>query len=600
MKEKIRFWLRVLAVYKPFRRVVVICFGLLMLSQLVGLAGPYFFGRLFTLLQQGAPLQKVMGVAVLTLVFALMSGSLNTIRDRKELRGLDFVMKNHLEMLVLRKLMSLSIGQHRNQHSGITMSVISEGENNIVSLATMILYQMVPSVMRIVIVIGALLWMGWQVGLIVLLSGILFIFLSQRINTRFAPKVKTFRDKGHAARKVHYELVGNMPLVQTHAQEDRMCAEYQEKQVDWSSTGREIFLSLNWWNWIRMALLASVEFAIITVGVFLVYRKVWPFGTLATVVIWSGSAINGLQNLLGFHREMMQQTSGAKKCLAILDVPPAITQEIGAVKLPKLEGRIEFKDVTFGYAEGSYIELDDGKETPKKEGEQRLALERVTFTIEPGQSVAFVGSSGAGKSTLINLILRGYDPTFGAILIDGHDLRSLDLQDFRRQIGVVEQDVTLFDMSMRENITFGMNGHGNEVTSEQMQEIARKTGIDLFYDRLTAGFETIIGEKGVKLSGGEQQRVGIARALIKGPSILIFDEATCHLDTVTERIIQDSIKGAAKGLTTIIVAHRLSTVQHVAKIIVLDHGRVVGEGNHGELMKSCPTYQELVAHQIFA
>lgn len=218
--------------------------------------------------------------------------------------------------------------------------------------------------------------------------------------------------------------------------------------------------------------------------------------------------------------------------------------------------------------------------------------------MNPGEKIGIVGESGSGKSTLASLIKRGFDPQEGQVLIDGNDLRLLDLKLFLQNLGSVEQEVILFDRSIRDNMLFGLNGKAAKISNERLHEIAKMCRIDGFFDRLEHGFDTIVGEKGVKLSDGERQRIGIARAMAKDPSILIFDEATSALDSMSERIVQQSIDDACKGKTAIIIAHRLSTVKNCDRILVFRCGILLAQGSHEELLDSCEYYSNLVKYQM--
>jgi ATP-binding cassette subfamily B protein len=267
---------------------------------------------------------------------------------------------------------------------------------------------------------------------------------------------------------------------------------------------------------------------------------------------------------------------------------------------------VQFKNVSFSYPKRRYLESDDEDEqdsfdwsgSEMKNKQDTAALHSVSFSVPAGARAAIVGSSGAGKSTIVHLLLRAYDPDKGHILIDGVDICDVNLSQYRRQVGIVEQQVALFDNTLRYNICFGRNEDDPVLSDEELQRIARISRVDGFMHKLEKGFDTIIGEKGVKLSGGERQRVGIARALAKDPRILIFDEATSNLDTENEHLIQESMKDASKGRTTIVIAHRLSTVQDADQIIVLGEGKVVGIGTHKQLLRTCAQYKMLVKHQM--
>jgi ATP-binding cassette subfamily B protein len=237
----------------------------------------------------------------------------------------------------------------------------------------------------------------------------------------------------------------------------------------------------------------------------------------------------------------------------------------------RLEGHIRYENVGFGYGEG------------------RSVLNGIDLDIRPGQTVAFVGPSGTGKTTLVSLLPRFYDATSGRITIDGMDIRDMTLASLRGQIGVVQQDVFLFGGTIRDNIAYGRLG----ASEAEIVEAARMAHLDEMIAGLPAGLDTIIGERGVKLSGGQKQRLSIARIFLKNPPILILDEATSSLDTVTEREIQQSLAELSRGRTTLVIAHRLATVRHADKIVVMAGGRITDEGSHERLLRENASYRRL-------
>lgn len=272
------------------------------------------------------------------------------------------------------------------------------------------------------------------------------------------------------------------------------------------------------------------------------------------------------------------QLAAMDRVFALMDVAPDILDKPGAPRLEVQRGRVEFDDVTFAYREDSPV------------------LCCVSFTAEPGQSVAIVGRSGAGKSTLMKLLPRFYDVHAGAIRVDGQDIRDVTQRSLRQHIGLVMQDPILFNMSVRDNILYGRRN----ATEEEIVTAARMAHVDEFVHDLPEGYDTIIGERGVTLSGGQKQRVSIARAFLRDPEILVLDEATSNLDSIAEAVIQDALATLMQGRTTLIIAHRLSTVLNCDKLVVLDEGRKVQEGTHRELIAVPGPYRDLCEEQFGA
>jgi subfamily B ATP-binding cassette protein MsbA len=256
---------------------------------------------------------------------------------------------------------------------------------------------------------------------------------------------------------------------------------------------------------------------------------------------------------------------------ALLDTPPAIADAPGARALPAFHDRIRYEHVTFAYRPGTPV------------------LHDLDFEVRRGEVVALVGASGGGKSTTLDLLSRFHDPTAGRVTIDGVDLKQATLASLRGQLGVVSQETFLFHDSVRANIAFGMDG----VPQAQVEAAARAAHAHDFVSRLPQGYETLVGDRGVLLSGGERQRLAIARALLRNPPILLLDEATSALDTESERLVQDALERLMRERTVLVIAHRLSTVQHADRIFVYDGGRIVQQGRHAELLAEPGPYRRL-------
>jgi ATP-binding cassette subfamily B protein len=268
------------------------------------------------------------------------------------------------------------------------------------------------------------------------------------------------------------------------------------------------------------------------------------------------------------------------KIFGLLDEQPEIVDAPDAVELPRIDGRLEFRDVSFRYgAEGGPDEVP-------------YALRDVDLDVAPGETIALVGETGAGKSTFAKLVARFYDPTDGAVLVDGHDLRSVTGQSLRSQMGMVPQEGFLFSGTVRENISFGRGGRG-EVSDFDLRDAARAVGADEFIMALEHGYDTQVGERGIQLSAGQRQLVAFARALVADPRILVLDEATANVDVHTESLIEQGLRRLVAGRTSIVIAHRLSTIRNASRILVMEYGEIVEQGTHQELLDAGGRYWEL-------
>jgi subfamily B ATP-binding cassette protein MsbA len=319
--------------------------------------------------------------------------------------------------------------------------------------------------------------------------------------------------------------------------------------------------------------------AIIWYGGTLVIEGSMTPGAFFSFLTAMAMAYSPIRRLAGANNTIQQALSGAQRVFDVLDLETERTLDRGGTVIGPISRSLEFRHVTFRY---------DESEQP--------ALRDVNLAVAAGEVVAVVGSSGSGKTTLVSLVPRFYEPTEGAVLIDGLDIREATLASLRAQIGIVSQATVLFDESVRNNIAYGRQG----ATAEQVVAAAKAAYAHDFIERLPEGYDTLIGENGVKLSGGERQRLAIARAILRDPPLLILDEATSSLDSESERIVQLALANLMQHRTTLVIAHRLSTVQRADRIVVLDRGRIVETGRHEELLRAGGLYQRLHAMQFAA
>jgi ATP-binding cassette subfamily B protein len=407
-------------------------------------------------------------------------------------------------------------------------------------------------------------------------------------NKMMQPKIREVRDARNNTSRTISELYRYVFLIKNEVAEKKSIDDLDDvqgaHQVAYSSAW---LLGINWLTGIKIVT-SIFRYLTIGIGVYLLFSGFVTAGSIFLIFTWSNHFIMSLWMITDMQKQFITDKINIEKYFEVMDIEPDVKEKEYAIK-SDFTGDIEFNNVKFKYpGRKNSHDSDEVIETD-------WVLKGVSFNIKRGQKVAFVGESGSGKSTIANLVRRAFDPQEGSIKVNGHNIKDLSLQDFLKSIGSVDQEVILFDKSLRENISFG---NDRLLGDDELQKIAKLSRIDSFFSKLEHGWDTIVGERGSKISGGEKQRIGIARALAKNPEILIFDEATSALDSVSEKIVQKSIDVSCKGKTSIVIAHRLSTVKNCDKIFVLKNGEIIGEGTHQELLQNCEYYAELIKNQL--
>jgi ATP-binding cassette subfamily B protein len=282
-----------------------------------------------------------------------------------------------------------------------------------------------------------------------------------------------------------------------------------------------------------------------------------------------------IMNISNFYNTLVTNIAAAERIFEIMDIEPDIKNSESSINLPKIRGEVEFKDVTFSYEDGVPV-LDD-----------------VSFKVKKGETIALVGPTGAGKTTIINLISRFYDTQEGAVLVDGRNVRDLDIENLRSQMAIMMQDTFLFSTTIKENIRYGKL----DATDEEVIMAAKAVNAHDFIMKFEKGYDTEVNERGSRLSAGQRQLISFARAILANPRILILDEATASIDTQTERLVQQGIQRLLKGRTSFVIAHRLSTIRDADRIMIIDNGKIIEEGSHESLIKSRGLYYDLYMAQ---
>ena len=432
----------------------------------------------------------------------------------------------------------------------------------------------------LVVYLALLFWFSWWLASALLLLGPPVAYLVTKFNQRLRHYINSRQQSGAEMLDVAQEAISSQRVVKAFGREDYESRRFRDaarKQMrDHLRAMRIYFLSP-----IALETVGIVAFAAL-----LIYARRsisgggMTLGAFAAFLVTMFKAYDPIRRLSRLQHDLQQGLASSARIFKIMDEQIEMRDRPGAVKLERFSQQIEFRDVSFHYGEGFDLP----------------ALEDVSFKVRAGETVAVVGQSGAGKSTLINLIPRFYDVVEGAVLIDGQDVRDLRIASLRRSIAVVTQETHLFNDTVRANIAYG--AYSADGDDEAIRRAARAALADEFISKLPKGYNTVTGERGLILSGGQRQRIAIARAILKNAPILILDEATSALDAESEMLVQQALNNLMAGRTTIVIAHRLSTVRRADRIIVLDAGRVVEMGAHHELMRLDGVYRRLYELQF--
>jgi ATP-binding cassette subfamily B protein len=544
---------------------------------------PILFGRIIDTLANSQSraadldwnrLLLLLGAWVGFALFSILAGTLISLHaDRLSHRQYQVVRTTFFE-----HVLQLPLAYHTGAHSGRLVKVMVTGTNTLWSLWLAFFREHFVAFVSLLVLLPATLFINWRYGLLLIALCCVFATLIAFIISRSEKlQGKVERYYSDVSERTT-DTLGNIALVQSFTRIESEVLGMRKLGDDVLSAQLPV---LSWWalaTVITRTATTLTILAILILGVWFYVRGLTTVGEIVMFMSYATLLIGKLEQAVGFSNRMVTEAPRLREFFEVLDTTPAVRNRPGAVDPGRVRGLVEFDDVSHSY---------DGK---------RPAVIDLSFVVQPGETVALVGATGAGKSTALALLHRAFDPQSGVVKIDNTDIRDLTLSGLRRNIGVVFQEVLLFDRSVAENLRVGKP----DATEEEMTAACERAQVMDVIERNPEKFEMMAGERGRMFSGGERQRLSIARALLKDPPILILDEATSALDAVTEAKVQAALAEVMKGRTTFVIAHRLATIRNASRILVFESGRVTESGTFDELVRLGGTFADLAKTQFMA
>ncbi len=623
--------LRVLNYAKPYWRHIAGMLVTITLTTTLSLLTPLIFRNMIDVVIPAKDVERLIVLGAALLLIPALSGGINVIQRRLNStvgEGVIFDLRSTL----FARLQRMSLRFFTNTKSGELMSRLNSdvvGAQNAISNT---IVNIVTNIIEAIALLIVMVSLEWRLTLISVLILPFFIIAAQRLGNILREIARQSMET-NAQMNAHMNEtlnIGGALLVKLFGRTLEEEKRFRERAANVRDIG------------IRRAVIGSTFFAIVglvsAVGTALVYglggyfviTDVFTIGTIVAFGSYLGNLYGTLQGLAGAPVEFSTSMVSFERVFEIIDLPQEITEKENAIELKNVKGKLEFDNVSFNYHIDSSLLLKEVKRYGKMENvtavfsgandsgnrnnrqqdgsasdsgtvdsreasqARDVALENISFTAQPGQLIALVGPSGAGKTTTTYLIPRLYDPTSGVIRIDDYDVKDVTLDSLARAIGMVTQETYLFHDTIRTNLTYAKM----DATQAEIESATRAANIHNFIMDLPNGYDTIVGERGYRLSGGEKQRIALARVILKDPRILVLDEATSHLDSESEALIQEALKRVMAGRTSIVIAHRLSTILAADLILVMDKGKIVERGTHDELIAMNGLYAQLYETQF--